>query len=91
MMIYDWTLLLIPAVLLWTNVNDLKPVWKAVFSFLWLVPLISTPLAYLQLQVMPFAILICIPALTIGIIIAYQTLCNPSRLEPQPEVLPSVN
>jgi hypothetical protein len=88
MMIYDWTLLLIPAVILWTSAENIRPLWKAIFAFIWVVTFVSSPLTYLQLRVLPIAIQISIPALLIVIIIAYQGLYKPSRLETQSIVLP---
>ncbi len=91
LMIYDWTLLLLPVVLLWINVVTLKPLWKAIFAFIWVVTFLSSPLTFLQLQVLPAAIQISIPALLIGIILAYKAINKPTFIEAQPEVLSPVD
>jgi alpha-1,2-mannosyltransferase len=62
-MIYDWTLLLIPAILLWQAIPQLKNYWKAVFSVIWLTTLLSGPLTYFQLMLLPRAIQISVPIL----------------------------
>ncbi len=60
-MIYDWVLLLIPAVLLWQAYPELKQYWKVVFAGIWLVSLLSGPLTYLQLKFLPVAVQISVP------------------------------
>lgn len=76
-MIYDWTLLLIPAILLWTHDQAQRPHWRAIFALLWVVTLLSSALAFLMLRFLPFAIQISIPALLIALSTAYCSLNTP--------------
>ena len=60
-MIYDWALLIIPAIILWQEMPEYTHYWKVIFAIIWLVTLVSGPLTYLQLRVMPVAVQISIP------------------------------
>lgn len=44
-MIYEWSIAVIPAVLLWENVKDKREDWFLVFSVCWVALFISTPIA----------------------------------------------
>jgi alpha-1,2-mannosyltransferase len=44
-MIYEWTLVLIPAVLLWDRVPERRDDWRVIFAVAWIVLFVSTPLA----------------------------------------------
>lgn len=67
-MIYDWALLLIPAILFWQERPDLQKYWKVIYAILWLVTLISGPLTYLQNQYLSFALQISVPILLLILI-----------------------
>jgi hypothetical protein len=73
-MIYDWTLLLIPAVLLWQQTPELRVEWKALYALIWIVAFVSGPLTHLQLRWLPFAVQISVPALLLAICLAYRFL-----------------
>ncbi|MFQ5856516.1 MAG: glycosyltransferase family 87 protein [Anaerolineae bacterium] len=75
-MIYDWTLLLIPAVLLWREVPQFREAWKTLFAWVWLVGLLSWMLTLAQLQVLPFAVQISVPVLLLVIYLAYRWLLD---------------
>jgi hypothetical protein len=60
-MIYDWSLLLIPAILLWRNSEHSKPLLKFIFAIMWIGAFISGPLSYLQLQYLQVAFQMSIP------------------------------
>ena len=60
-MIYDWALLLIPAVLLWQELPALRPQWTALYAAVWLAALLSGPLTLAQLRVLPFAFQVSVP------------------------------
>lgn len=62
-MIYDWSILLIPAIIFWQEFPDMKPFFKSVFALIWLATFLSGPLTYLQLKVLPVAVQISIPVL----------------------------
>jgi hypothetical protein len=44
-MIYEWSLALIPAVLLWERVPEKRPEWLIMFSIVWFTLFVSTPIA----------------------------------------------
>lgn len=44
-MIYEWTLAIIPAVLLWTYVREKRDDWILIFAVSWVALFISTPIA----------------------------------------------
>ncbi len=60
-MIYDWSILLIPAILIWQEVAELKSLWKSLFALIWVGTFLSGALTVLQLKVLPIAIQISIP------------------------------
>ena len=78
-MIYDWALLLIPAVLFWKELPEQKPYWKVVFTAVWLLTLLSGPLTYLQRQVLPLALQISVPGYILLLISVYRTLVNQGK------------
>lgn len=81
-MVYDWTLLLIPAILFWTKDGSRKPVWKVLFAIFWIAALLSSPLTYLQLKAIPFALQLAIPALFFGCYIIYKALMRTENTTP---------
>jgi len=62
-MIYDWSILIIPAVIFWREFPQLKPLLKALYVFIWIAAFLSIPLSVAQLRFLPFAIQISIPIL----------------------------
>jgi len=70
-MIYDWSILLIPAVLLWQRYSEMRNLWKPLFASIWIVSFISGPLTYIQLKFIPIAIQISIPILFLVYLTAY--------------------
>jgi alpha-1,2-mannosyltransferase len=62
-MIYDWCILLIPAILIWQSFSGLQIIWRPLFVLLWIATFLSGPLTVLQLKVLPIAIQISIPIL----------------------------
>jgi hypothetical protein len=62
-MIYDWSILLIPAILFWQALPELQNFWKPLFALIWIVTFISGLLTYAQLKILPVAIQISIPVL----------------------------
>jgi len=73
-MIYDWSILLIPAILLWQEFSELKSLWKAIFSLIWLATFLSGPLTVLQLKVLPIAIQISLPMFLLSLIVTWKTM-----------------
>lgn len=62
-MIYDWSILLVPAMLVWHTLPQLRGLWKPNFALIWIATFLSGPLTYGQLSFLPFAIQISIPVL----------------------------
>jgi hypothetical protein len=85
-MVYDWTLLLVPAILLWENVPHLRPQWQATYAFLWAITFVSGVLTFTMLHFLPFAIQISIPALFLSAAAAYQSLMVESPPAPVAEL-----
>jgi hypothetical protein len=73
-MIYDWTLLLIPAILFWEKRPDRRGLWKVLFALIWLATLLSGPLTLAQSKILPFAVQVSIPVLTFALYNAYRNL-----------------
>jgi len=73
-MIYDWTLLLIPAILFWEKRPDCRGLWKVLFALIWLATLLSGPLTLAQSKILPFAVQVSIPVLTFALYNAYRNL-----------------
>ncbi len=62
-MIYDWVLLLPPAVLFWEGLPEHRGDLRLFYTFIWLVTLVSSGLTYAQLRVLPLAVQVSIPVL----------------------------
>jgi hypothetical protein len=77
LMIYDWTILLIPAILFYEAAPELQPQWRASYAFLWLVSFLSSALTFGMLRFLPFAIQISVPALWVAAFLAYRSLIKP--------------
>jgi hypothetical protein len=74
LMIYDWVLLTIPAVLVWQSYPALQPRWRVIFAFLWIVMLFSSVLTFLQWNALGRAVQISVPALAIATAAALQLI-----------------
>jgi hypothetical protein len=75
-MIYDWTILLIPAILFWEKRPDRRGLWKVLFALIWLATLLSGPLTLAQSKILPFAVQVSIPVLTFALYNAYRNLAT---------------
>jgi hypothetical protein len=75
-MIYDWSILLIPAVLLWQGHTEMQNIWKPLFALIWIATFISGPLTYIQLKFLPIAFQISIPILFLVFFITYQNITS---------------
>jgi alpha-1,2-mannosyltransferase len=69
-MIYDWTILLIPAILLWQEFAQIKPFWKSLFALTWVATFISGPFTLMQLKIFPIAIQISVPIYAFLLVVA---------------------
>lgn len=59
--IYDWSILLIPAILLWRSFPSQRDILLLTFAALWLAAFISGPLTLVQLKFSPIALQISVP------------------------------
>jgi alpha-1,2-mannosyltransferase len=75
-MIYDWTILLIPAILFWERRPDRRGLWKVLFALIWVATLLSGPLTLAQSKMLPFAVQVSIPVLTFALYNAYRNLAT---------------
>ncbi len=66
--VYDWTLLLIPAVILASQRIDLRDTWLGIGAIVALAANVSTQFAEAQLNSLGWAIQIAVPALVLGAI-----------------------
>lgn len=73
-MIYDWSILLIPAILFWQEFRALQPLWKSLYFLIWLSTFLSGPLTVLQLKILPVAIQISVPTLFVVLLTIFQTI-----------------
>ncbi len=73
-MIYDWSILIIPAILFIQAMPDLQPSWKATYALVWIATFISGPLTLGQLKILPVAIQVSVPILFFVFLTIYQRL-----------------
>jgi hypothetical protein len=66
-MLYDWSVLLVPATLLWLYVPEGRPRWLVLFALLGAVGLASGPLVRAQLWLLPVALQLSVPALAAAV------------------------
>ncbi len=85
-LIYDWSILLLPALILWKEFPQLKPTWKALFFLIWIATFLSGPLTYMQLKILPVAIQVSIPVLCLVFVTLYKVLMEKTGNTNQPEV-----
>ena len=72
-MIYDWTILLIPAILFWEKRPNCRGLWKVLFALIWVATFLSGPLTLAQSKILPFAVQVSIP---VFIFVLYNTYRN---------------
>ena len=78
-MIYDWSILIIPAVLLIRALPSMSSLWRVIFAVIWIATFISTPITVAQQKILPVAIQISVPVLFFVYLAAYQRLMLRSR------------
>lgn len=71
-MIYDWALLLLPALFLWEGAPYFRDRWRVLFALVWLGAFLSGPLTYAQLRVSPIAVQMSVPLLALALYRAYR-------------------
>ncbi len=62
-MIYDWSLLLLPALLLWRHAPELREDWRGLFAAVWVATFVGAQLTVAQLALLPAALQITVPVL----------------------------
>jgi hypothetical protein len=77
-MIYDWALLLIPALLLWRAAPDGQAFWRIAYVAIWVATLVSGPLVRGQLALSPIAVQVSVPILLAIITLCYRRLPSES-------------
>ena len=75
-MIYDWSILLIPALIIWQARPGLRPLWKPLFALIWIATLLSGPLTLGQLKILSVAIQISVPLLLMVLLMTYKNLTS---------------
>ena len=73
-MIYDWSILIIPAILLLRAIPAMKSLWRSIFALIWIASFLSTPLTMAQLKILPVAIQISVPVLFFVYLMIYRRL-----------------
>jgi hypothetical protein len=73
-MIYDWSILLIPAILFWQAYPKLRHFWTPAFCLIWIATFLSGPLTVLQLKILPVAVQISIPVIAWVYFAIYQQI-----------------
>jgi hypothetical protein len=71
-MIYDWSILLIPAILFWQAYPNLKPLLITMYALVWIAMFLSTPLTLIQLRFLPIAVQISIPVFFYALYVTYK-------------------
>jgi hypothetical protein len=75
-MIYDWSILVIPAILFWQAFPQLRTLFKVLYALIWTSVFISTPMTVAQLKVLPVALQLSLPALFLVLLILYRQVMN---------------
>jgi alpha-1,2-mannosyltransferase len=79
-MIYDWVLLIIPAILFWQENHQLQVSLKVIYAFLWVVMFFSSVLTYGQWSLMGWAVQISIPALLVAFLLANKLILTHQKV-----------
>jgi hypothetical protein len=72
-MVYDWSILLLPAALLWRERPGQRPLWLVLFALVWLAALVSGPLVQAQLRLLAVALQVSVPVLWFTVVIVGQS------------------
>ena len=82
-MVYDWVLLVVPAVLFWQQFPDQQDYLKAIYAILWVTLFISSVLTFTQWTYFGRALQISVPVLAIVLLSLYK-LTSSKQPEPEP-------
>ncbi len=75
-LVYDWTILLLPAIVYWNQHPQMRRFWKIIFSLVWIAAYVSSVLTMLQLRLLPFAVQISVLALFIVLYYMYRVFAK---------------
>ncbi len=81
--IFDWAILLLPAILLWQKQTQ---GWREIFALVWVATFWSKFLTAVQLSVLPFAVQVSVPALAVAVISVYAKLERQKAFQARPGV-----
>lgn len=73
-MAYDWALLVIPGVLLYTQGPEQRERWRPLWALVWVAVFLSGPLTHLQLRTVSAALQVSVPVLGFVLISLYHDL-----------------
>ncbi len=73
-LVYDWALLLLPAVLLWQELPSERPLLTRVYAVIWLTIWLAGPITKFQLDFLGGALQISIPVLVGAIVVIWRHL-----------------
>jgi hypothetical protein len=62
-MVYDWSILLLTAAVLWRELPQKRPLWLVLFALVWLTAVVSDPLVQAQLKLSAVALQVSVPVL----------------------------
>ncbi len=82
-MLYDWVLLIIPAVLFWQQFADQRAYLKVLYAILWIALFVSSVLTFVQWTYLGRAIQISVPILAVVLVWLFQL----TKTSPAKEVL----
>ena len=85
-MVYDWVLLIIPAVLFWQESAVVRNELKVIYALIWVVMFFSSALTFLQWSYLGRAIQISIPLLLVALYLCYKII---PRNKAESTLLPS--
>lgn len=75
-LVYDWTILLLPAIVLWNQHPQMRSFWKVNYSLTWAATYVSSVLTVLQLKFLPLAIQISVPVLFIVLFYLHRAIVD---------------
>lgn len=73
-MVYDWSILIISAILFWRAFPNLRVIWKSLFALIWIAMFLSGPLTLLQQKIFPFALQISVPVFFYSLVVCFRSL-----------------
>lgn len=87
-MVYDWSILVIAAILLWQARPQQHPAWEVLYAIMWVVMFISSALTAIQWRFLGIALQISVPMLALVLAATYQVLREAAPLRKAPAGAP---